>query len=117
MQDPLFLIWLGTCDLMKIGARKRISLRGKEIPQLRAALLEMKTKVLAINKSSTVIFLRCPIYLIVKWNESRNFEVQESDGSDGDLEGSVKSLNEVIVEINNFYTPKFSLDILKNTKT
>ena len=52
MQDPLFLIWLGTCDLMKIGARKRISLRGMEIPQLRAALLEMKTKVLAINKSS-----------------------------------------------------------------
>lgn len=117
MQEPLVFIWLGTCDLTKIGARKRISLRGMGIPQLRAALLEMKTKVLAINNSSTVIFLRCPIYSIVKWNGSHNLEVQESDGSDGDLEGSVKSLNEVIDEINNFYTPKFSLDILRNTKT
>ena len=117
MQEPLVLIWLGTCDLTKLGQRKRVSLRRIEPTDLRNALDEMQKKILQINSSSKVIFLKCPVYSISKWNESHGLDLQERDGSDDQLETAVKNFNEVIDSLNNCYTPKFSLDLLKNTKT
>lgn len=51
---------------------------------------DMQKKVLEINGSCIVIFFKCPLYSISKWNESHGLDLLERDGSDDQLETAVK---------------------------
>lgn len=113
LKAPLVLLWLGTCDFTKLERNKTISLRNISAEDVFSKMVKMHTSVLQINSSARVQFLQCPVYSMKTWNTLKGF----SDSDDKDLEDLVAKFNELVDSYNSMYTPKFSLDLEKNTKT
>ena len=64
--------------------------------------------------SEEIVYLECPVYSMKMWNALHG--ERESEG-DKELEDKVEQLNTEIRRLYGSYiVPKFSLDLLKNTK-
>lgn len=117
LNEPLILIWLGTCEFTtKRGAY--VHLNKTTVADFRNKLVELKTKIHQENSTSEIIFLQCPVYSIMVYNEDHrhpNSAIFEAD--DLDLIEKIRLANEEISLLNRDFTgPLFSRDLLKNTK-
>ena len=120
-ENPIVLIWLGTCDFTQIGHQKFISLNEEVSPDSLFQKLEvLETDIKVVNSSADVIFIECPIYSIVEWNSAKKHRDPSSfQSSDVLLQEKIEQFNIAVHAKNgdSFKTPKLSMDLLKNTKT
>jgi hypothetical protein len=115
VNSPLILIWFGTCDFTQLGRDMDKLLRDITVDSAVTSLLEMKSKLIQYNSTAEVIFLQCPVYSIYHWNLYKGLQCEEH--YDQVLHQLLSSFNSKIDELNGQYSPKFSLDLEKNTKT
>ena len=117
LSKPIVMLWLGTCDItQKQRGGSAISMRQTDVKEIINRLQEMILVIKGMNNSAEVVCLQCPAYSISIWNNKHGCE---GDGKEEDkvLESFIEEFNSEVDAINSFYTPKFTLDLLKNTKT
>jgi len=112
----MVLLWLGTCHFTEKKRRGNICLRGVTLAEV---LYEVEEAVLYIqqrNSSVQVILPQCPVYSIKHWKNDRGFD-GDYDLNVRQLEELIQIFNEIVDEKNDMSPPKFSMVLLKNTKT
>ena len=130
---PIILFWFGTCELTaKKG--KYIYIRQPPYQNIERCLTEAreaKEKLLRANKEAKIIFLDCPYYSTIKYNnKTSNRTVHPIRGNlkltainnktisvnDLKLNKAVDYYNSQLLLLNKVVTPKFGIDILAPTK-
>ena len=120
LQNPVLMVWLGTCEFTKKEKDFTISLvKDRTVDEVIENLKQIKKEILKTNSSTEILFLQCPIYSIKEWNKHHGHENPDSFGGDDlILEEKVDSLNLELIALNehSFSRPKFSLDIVRSSK-
>ena len=128
---PIILFWFGTCQLTaKKG--KYIYIRQPPYQNIERCLTEAReAKEKRANKEAKIIFLDCPYYSTIKYNnKTSNRTVHPIRGNlkltainnktisvnDLKLNKAVDYYNSQLLLLNNVVTPKFGIDILAPTK-
>jgi hypothetical protein len=116
---PVIFVWLGTCDMTRMIGRRFIELNDFNPETFKHRLEAMKCAILQANQSSEIYFLQCPYYSIYYWNKSKGRDDSSDKENDKVLEERIDRFNLIQFELsyNTSRGPKFSLDLLKNTKT
>ncbi|CAC5389593.1 unnamed protein product [Mytilus coruscus] len=118
LDNPLILIWLGTCEFTKKTGRY-ISLHTEiSVSDVLDKLGNLKANILDVNSSAEILILKCPAYSIEHYNKYHRHPDSESfHDDDSILQDKIQDLNDKLVDLNtNFPGSNFSLDLIKNTK-
>ena len=115
-------VWLGTCDLTSKN-KKYIALTAEDDQAVENAY-EYLLKIAALVKdypSCRITILEIPIYSIKEWNQRKGHKnLDEFTEQDKKLETQEYNPNGKIRQINDTnqtYSPNFSTDLVKNSKT
>lgn len=111
-EQPIVLIWLGTCDFTKKNRNRGISLRRVCADDVMAECAVMRDTILGFNNSAQIFLLHCPIYSIYKWNASKGCNDLSDESQDSTLKQTICTFNKAVDDFNSIYTPKFSLDLI-----
>jgi len=118
LDNPLILIWLGTCEMTKKTGR-HISLYTEiSVSDVLQKFRNLKTKILDVNSSAEILILKCPAYSIEHYNKYHRHPHSESFHEDDIiLQDKIRDTeNDKIIDLNpNFAGPNFSLDLMRNT--
>lgn len=117
LQNPLILLWLGTCDFTQKRPCSKIAIRGVTSKDVFLSLEKFRSEILSYNDTCQVVILQCPVYSISTWNVRKGGHADAYKDEDCVLQDNVSNFNDAVDNFNCFYTPKFSLDLQRNTKT
>lgn len=129
----LLVVWTGTCDLTCFiqqgnfehrfyAQRTRyIDLSNIQIEDIIIQYQEILNCTFVYGSAVQTVFLECPQYSIVNWNENHHhpqFEIFQSNNQT--LQLKIEILNKAIQDLNrsnNVSAPKFGLDLVKSRKS
>ena len=119
--SPIVFIWFGTCEITsKNGCLVELRVNPFEVVnRLIVKYRYMRSAIQRHNRGAEVIFLNCPYYSIVRWNEMKGCPTHSIDKyrvQDSELTKVIDYFNDKIDRLNRHTTPKIEQDLVKSSK-